>query len=45
MFESYESRLGKLPKLNFLGFEMKDADEDEMKDLVRDTDGDIKELN
>lgn len=44
MFEDYEDKLGKLPKLNFLGFEMKRDDEKEMKRLVRDTDGDIKDL-
>ncbi len=45
MMDEFEDAQGKLPILNFIGFEMKDNDRKEMKKLVRDTDGKLKEMN
>jgi len=44
IMEGFEETQGKLPQLNFIGFEMKDNDRKEMKKLVRDTDGKLKEM-
>ncbi|MEM6883676.1 MAG: hypothetical protein AAF571_01495 [Verrucomicrobiota bacterium] len=44
MMEEFEETQGKLAQLNFIGFEMKDNDRKEMKKLVRDTDGKLKEM-
>lgn len=45
MIDEFEDEKGKLPKLNFIGFEMKDDDRKEMKKLVRKTDGQLKEMS
>ncbi|MEM6600864.1 MAG: hypothetical protein AAF649_05710 [Verrucomicrobiota bacterium] len=44
MMEEFEDTQGKLPQLNFIGFEMKDDDRKEMRKLVRDTDGKLIEM-
>ncbi|MEM6821445.1 MAG: hypothetical protein AAF558_05845 [Verrucomicrobiota bacterium] len=44
LVKTYEKKMPELSKLNFLGFEMKSPDRKEMKKIVRDLGGKLKEL-
>jgi hypothetical protein len=44
MMDDYKKEHGTIPQLNFVGFEMKSDDRKEMKKIVRNTDGQLKQM-